>query len=193
MTAPAERAWRVFPWDPRASDGDPFSAAYRPPVQGSGRFDLPGLTAGVLYLAETPEHAIAERIHHYRGHTLEDADLVVAGHRLALVSVMLPADVREGIADLCDARVLVRLRVRPDDTASRQRRTTQRIAAAVQSKGHTGLRWWSAFFGDWHAVVLFRDGLERALTFDTPEPLSFHHQHLRDAAASLGVVLPRAA
>jgi hypothetical protein len=182
----------VFPWDPRASDGSPFSASHPPTGQGSGRFDLPGHPAGVLYSAETPEHAIAERIQQYRGGVLDDADLVVARRRLALVSMALPAELGDGVADLCDPRVLVRLRVRPDDTASRHRRATQRISAAVHARGHTGLRWWSAFFGDWHAVVLFRDRLHAPPTCSAPEPLSIHHQQLRDAAGLLGIRLGRA-
>lgn len=193
MTVPPERVWRVFPWDPGAADGEPFSASYVPPEQGSGRFGLPDRASTVLYSAETPAHAIAERIHYFRGHALAEADLVVAGHRLALVSMRLPSELREAVADLCDPRVLVRLRVRPDDTASRHRRATQRVAAAVRARGHAGLRWWSAFFGDWHSVVLFRDRLEEPLTYDTPEPLSLAHEHVRDAARLLGIGLARAA
>jgi hypothetical protein len=160
--------------------------------QGAGRFDLRDRQAGVLYSAETPEHAIAEQVQHFRGHTLEEGDLTVAGRRLALVSMALPSDVREGVADLCDPTVLVRLRVRPDETASRHRATTQRIAASVHARGHAGLRWWSAFFGDWHAVVLFRDRVSGPLACSAPEPLSLRHDGLREAARQLGVVLARA-
>lgn len=185
--------WRVFPWDPRAGDGEPFSPSYLPPGQGSGRFDLPGHPDGVLYTAETPEHAIAERIQQYRGGVLDDADLVVARHRLAIVAMDVPPGLGDGVADLCDPRVLVTLGVRPDDTASRHRPTTQRIAAAVYAGGHTGLRWWSAFFGDWHAVVLFRDRLARRPRFDAPEPLTLAHRALREAADLLGLGLTRRA
>jgi hypothetical protein len=191
MPPAGQRVWRAFPWDPRARDDEPFSPSYLPMGQGSGRFDLPGRPDGVLYTAETPEHAIAERIQQYRGRVLEDADLVVARHRLALVAMEVPLELREGVADLCDARVLVKLRVRPDDTASRHRATTQRIAASVYAGGHTGLRWWSAFFGDWHAVVLFRDRLAARPRFDVPEPLTPGHQALRDAAGLLGLALAR--
>src|SRR6266511_953811 len=31
--------WRVFPWDPGAKLGEPFSPSYIHPNQGSGRFD----------------------------------------------------------------------------------------------------------------------------------------------------------
>jgi hypothetical protein len=43
---------------------------------------LPAVPGGVLYLAETPEHAVAEAIQHYRGQWLDAADLIVAGHPL---------------------------------------------------------------------------------------------------------------
>jgi hypothetical protein len=146
----------------------------------------------VLYSAETPEHAIAEQVQHFRGHTLEEEDLTVAGHRLALISMTLPSELCEGIADLCDPKVLVRLRVRPDETASRHRATTQRIAASVHARGHAGLRWWSAFFGDWHAVVLFRDRLDETLTYSTPDPLTLRHDGLRESARLIGLTLARA-
>jgi hypothetical protein len=52
--------WRVFPWDPAAPDGAPYSARYVPPTgtQTGGRFDLGDVP--VLYLAEQPEQALAE-------------------------------------------------------------------------------------------------------------------------------------
>ena len=191
MSAPPKRVWRVCPWDPEASAGDPFSPQYVPSSQGGGRFDLRALPGGALYLAETPEHAVAERIQHLRGQVLEDADLVVARHRLALVSATLRDDARDAVADLCDPKVLLRLGVRPDETASRHRTTTQRIAAKVHSREHCGLRWWSAFFGDWHTVVLFRDRLSPPLSYETPVALTPGHPALRDAAALLGVGIAR--
>jgi hypothetical protein len=187
------RVWRVHPWDPDAPAGAPFSPQYVPAGQGGGRFDLPGLPAGVLYLAETPEHAVAERIQQYRGQPLEDVDLFGARRRLALVAVTLPDDAREGVADLCDPQVLLRLGARADDTASRHRLTTQRIAANVHQRKHTGLRWWSAFFGDWHAVVIFRDRVKAGLVYGTPEPLTLDHPALHDAASALGVRIGRPA
>jgi hypothetical protein len=192
VSQPPERVWRVFPWDPRARAGEPFSADHVPAGQGAGRFDLRGRLAGVLYSAETPEHAIAEQIQHFRGQVLEDRDLVAAGHRLALVPIALPADLSARVADLCDPKLLVRLRVGPDATASRHRATTQEIAGAVHTRGHAGLRWWSAFFGDWHVVVLFRDRIAVPLEYGAPEPLSLRHEGLRDAARQLGLALARA-
>jgi hypothetical protein len=177
----------VHPWDPAAPPDAPFSPRYVPSGQGSGRFDLPGATSGVLYLAETPEHAVAERIQHYRGQVLEDDDVFAARTRLAIVPVVLSAAVRDRIADLCDPAVLVRLGVGADETASRHREKTQQISGLVYERRHTGLRWWSAFFGDWHTVVLFRDRVKGGLAYGTPEAITLEHPALRDAASLLGV------
>jgi hypothetical protein len=189
VTPPPARAWRVFPWDRDAAPGEPFSPEYVPQGQGKGRFDLPGVPGGVLYAAETAEHAVAELVQQYRGQTLDEADLIVAGRRLAVVAVALPGAVRRGVLDLCDPEELVRLGVRPDETASRDRRATQRIGAAVHAAGHTGLRWWSAFSGDWHTVMLFRDRLTAPPAFETPEALTLDHPALREAARELGIAV----
>lgn len=191
MTAPPERVWRVCPWDPAAPPGAAFSAAHVPPAPGKGRFDLPGVPGGVLYLSETPEHAVAESIQHYRGQELDEADLRILGHRLALVDVRLPPDVRAGAIDLCDPEVLVRLGIRPDRTASRDRHVTQAIAADIHRAGHAGLRWWSALVGDWHGIVLFRDRLNPGLEFGAPEPLRLEHPAVREATSALGIAVAR--
>lgn len=193
MTAAPARAWRVFPWDPEAAAGERFSPSYVPPAQGKGRFDLPGVPGGVLYLAETPEHAVAELVQQYRGQSLDDADLVAAGRRLALVAAALPDPLRESVLDLCDPGRLVALGVRPDETASRDRRATQRIGAGVHAAGHAGLRWWSAFSGDWHTLLLFRDRISQPLAFEAPEPLVLDHPALREAARALGIEVAGAA
>jgi hypothetical protein len=189
LTAIPERLWRVFPWDPEASEGDPFSATYMPAMQVRGRFDLPGVPGGVLYLAESPEHAVAEMIQHYRGQVLDSADLRAGGHALALLGLRIAQPFRGDVVDLCDPRVLVRLGIRPDQTASRDRATTQRIAAMIHAAGHAGLRWWSALAGDWHTVVLFRDRLRTPLDADAPEPLTLEHPAVREAARALGIAL----
>jgi hypothetical protein len=187
VTAPPERVWRVFPWDPNAPAGARFSPGFVPATQGQGRFDLPGRPGGVLYAAETAEHAVAEMIQHFRGQRLAPADLRVGGHRLALVDLALPGPVRERIVDLCDPAVLVRLGLHPDATASHDRRITQPIAAAIHAARPPGLRWWSAFTGDWHMVVLFRDRLEPALEQGRPQGLAIHHPAVSGAARALGI------
>jgi hypothetical protein len=191
VNVPDAVTWRVFPWDRRAGEDEPFWAGWVPPTQGQGRFDLPGTPGGVMYLAETPEHAVGEMIQHYRGQRLDAGDLRVAGHALALVRVTVPALVTGRVVDLCDPQVLVRLGLRPDATASGNRRTTQRIAAGIHAAGYAGLRWWSALLGDWHTLVLFRDQLGAALRFGTPEPLSLSHAAVREAMRALGLSVAR--
>jgi hypothetical protein len=73
--------WRVFPWDPAAAEGDRFSAGFVPGGQGRNRFDLPGQPRGVIYLAESEEHAVAEMIQAYRNspEPLTNGDLTAWG------------------------------------------------------------------------------------------------------------------
>lgn len=184
------RLWRVFPWDPDAAPGTPFSATATPKGQGSGRFDVPHLTP-VRYLAESPEHAVGERIQTLRGQRVTDADLLWHGRRLALVGATLtcsPAD--GGIVDLCDPQALIRFDCRPDLLASRDRRRTQAIAERLYAAGTTGFRWWSSVAGDWHATILFANRVAAgALVWDDPQPLSVQHDAVRAAAAILGIEL----
>lgn len=100
--------------------------------------------------------------------------------------VTAPRDVLAGLVDLCDPSELLRHGLRPDQTASRDRRVTQIIATTLHAAGHAGLRWWSALFGDWHTVVLFRD-LAGDLEFGAPEPLSLEHAAVREAMRALGI------
>lgn len=189
MTLPAPVLWRVFPWDPEAAHGVRYSPPFTSSIQGKGRFDLPGHPEGVLYLAETADHAVGERIQGFRGQTLGDRDLMMEGHRLAVVSVSLSDAVREEVVDLCDPGELVRHGVRPDDTASRDRRLTQGIAAAIHARGREGLRWWSVFFGEWHTIVLFRDRWAEPPGYGEPEPLSMGHAAVCEAARALGIAV----
>lgn len=188
MSRARSEAWRVFPWDREARAGAPFSASWVPRAQGQGRFDRPHTGAGVVYLAETPVHAVAERIQHYRGQTLDDRDLFVSGYRLALVRAEISADLFERLADLCDPATLLEMDIRPDETAAADRRTTQSIAARVYVARFVGLRWWSALRGEWHTLVLFPDRVEGlAIRFDVPEPLHLSHDAVVMASRELGI------
>lgn len=187
MSIAAGLWWRVFPWEPQAEEGQPFSASFVPGGQGRGRLDLPGSPFGVLYLAELPEHAVAEAIQPYRNQTLDEADLRLEGCALALVSAGLSHDVRAGVVDLCDPAELVRLLVRPDELAARTRATSQRVSRTVYAAGHTGLRWWSTFFGEWHAVVLFLDRLAEPPAYGTPRPISLADPALVEATRRLDI------
>jgi hypothetical protein len=180
--------WRAFPWDPLARAGAPFSASFVPEHQGQGRFDVQ--RSLVVYLAESPEHAVAEKLQGYRGRVLREPHLRPAGHGLALASARLSASARADIADLCDPDELARRRIRPDTLASRDYRRTRAIAEALYEDLRAGLRWWSAFSGDWHTIVAFCGRLGGAgLVFGEPEPLGLNHPVVRTAAAELGVRL----
>ena len=181
--------WGVFPWDREGREGAPFSPSYIPPTIGRGRFDLPVACSPVLYLAESPEHALAEALQPWRNRPFRTAHLRQAGHPLALVDVQLDADADEELVDLCDPATLRRRRLQPDRVASRHRRKTQPIAASIWDSGNVGLRWWSSFRGDWHSVVLFTARVGRSLHFGEPREVSADTPALHEATAALGMPL----
>ncbi len=181
------RYWRVVPWDPDVDEGRPFSPSHVPPTTGRGRFDLPAACSPVLYVAESPEHAVAEALQPWRSRPLRKPHLLRAGRPLALVGVDLAADRASELADLCDPGVLGSLGVSADRVASRDRRRTQAVAASVWDSGHAGLRWWSWFRGDWRGVALFTARTGRSVRFGRPEVLSPETPALREAAAALGM------
>lgn len=184
----AHKLWRVFPWDPGAKPGDPLSPSYIPSQSGYGRFDLDrGLDASTWYFAGTPEHAVAERIQDLRNRTLSDDMLFERGHRLAIVPVDLARRIRP--LNLCDPIELARLGVPPDRLAYRDRDVTRAIAARLyRDTPAKGLRWWSAFFGEWHTTALFSDRLrDGELEFGAPEPLGRDSPAVVSAAAALAI------
>lgn len=170
--------WRVFPWDPAAKAGAPFSPSYVHPKQGSGRFDVSGKL--VVYLAETAVHAVAEKLQRFRGQKVDRKDLRESGYELALVECALET---AKIANLCDPAVLVKYGIAPDVLASREITKTQPVAAALLKEGFAGLRWWSALSGDWHTIVVF----EGRIDYGAPEPLTIGHKAVQDASAALGI------
>jgi hypothetical protein len=106
--------------------------------------------------------------------------LIESGQTLALVECELG---KIKLADLCDPAILVKHDVRPDALASRETTKTQAVAARLLKAGYAGLRWWSAFSGDWHTVVVF----EGKIDYRQPEPLTLSHSAVRDASAALGI------
>ncbi len=179
--------WRRFPWDPHAAAGQPFSPAYTPPSHGRGRFDLPNTEGGVLYLAETPEHAVGEWLARFRTAGVDQADLLHAGRGQAVAGVRHSLET-DSIANLCDSELLARFGFPPDQLAVRDRRLTQPVATTLHDAGFWGLRWWSAFGGEWHTVALFSDRVPPgALEWQQPEPLNLSHPALVTAAEWLAV------
>jgi hypothetical protein len=128
----------------------------------------------------------------YRNQTLGEEDLIILGNRIALVEVTLESPIESRIVDLCEPEVLVRMDIAPDEVAARERRTTQQIAERLFAAGWAGLRWWSAFFGEWHGTVLFLDRMaDGSLSYGTPEPLRLTDDAVEEAAQLLGIQLIR--
>ena len=169
------------------NEGSLFSPSHIPPTTGRGRFDLPPACSPVLYVAESPEHAIAEAIQPWRNHPLRQPHLLRAGRPLALVGVRMAPSTASELADLCQPAVLGRLGLSADRVASRHWRRTQAIAASVWDSGHAGLRWWSSFRGDWHGIALFTARMKEGVRFGNPEVLSAGNPALQEAAAALGM------
>lgn len=161
-----------------------------PGGQGRNRFDLLGSARGAIYFAETEEHAVAEMIQAYRNlpTPLTNDDLTAWGHRLALASVTFAPEIWAGIADLCVPATLDQLGITADIPAHRDRKRTQQIASILYDRQHTGLRWWSAFRGEWHSVVLFHDRLPPgAISYGTPIPLDITSPAVLAAARLLDI------
>jgi hypothetical protein len=89
--------------------------------------------------------------------------------------------------DFCDPVVLSERGVRPDTTASLHREITQPLANLAWKSGAFGVRWWSAFWGDWHTVVLFTARAGDRIEFGDPIPLAPGEPALRQAAELLGI------
>ncbi len=179
--------WRVFPWDPGARGGARFSPSFLPKSTGRGRFDLPRTLSDVLYLAETPDHAVGEALQPWRNRSLKPYHLIRAGLPLALVEVTLPMASVGKLADLCDPAHLAETGPPPDRAASRLRERTQPLAWEAWEAGHHGLRWWSSFWGDWHTVVLFTARMPEGLRFGAPVTLGPDHPAVTGAADLLGM------
>lgn len=134
---------RVFPWHPDAAEGERFSAAFVPGGQGGNRFDLPGVARGVIYLAESEEHAVAEKIQAYRNlpAPLSNDDLTEWGQGLALVSATLVPEVWRHLADLCEPATLRDLGITAETPALRNRERTRQLAVDLYAREYLGLRW----------------------------------------------------
>lgn len=187
--------WRVFPYDETALPGEPFTAGFVAPNQGAGRFDIPDLTP-VSYLAESPAHAVAEILQGLRNQRLDDADLIRFGHRFALTSVTIDIsskdEQRSILPDLCDPRMLTHYDIRPDILASSDFAQTRAAARRLFEAKCLGFRWWSALFGDWHAIVVFHTRLRgKSIRFGTPDPLTLQSAAVLEAARRLAIQIQK--
>ena len=183
--------WRAFHWNPDAADGEPFSVRSVPPVekQSGGSYD--NNATAVLYLAEYPEHVVAEVLRQFRGRPLKTPHLRQHGLPLSLVEVTIPGEIAVGIADLGDPVVLLRYGLRADTLAlpESERAVTQAVSRKLYNEGLQGFLWWSAIHGGWHSTVLFvkRVPLER-LGFGAPTILDIEHPAVITAAQELRMV-----
>lgn len=190
----ALRLWRVFPWDPAASPGEPFSPSYIPPRQVSGRFDLGGDPL-VLNLAESPAHAIGEHIQSGRARQLGPDDLMENGRPLAMVEVTICPPASGIVADLCKPRELSRFGCRPDQLMSRKLLWTQSLSQRLHRAGLFGFRVWSALTGDWHSTILFMDRVSTDATVNYGSPMwaTLDHPAVRYAAWLLDIAVESSA
>jgi hypothetical protein len=187
-SANSPRFWRIFPWDSGAKPGAQFSPEFIPTGQGSGRFDLED-SPPVLDLAESPAHAIAEKLQRYRGRQIGWPELRESGHPLSLVEVIMNLPESARIVDLCDPAALTRHGCRPDELMSRDIARTQAASLRLHESGLCGFKVWSALTGDWHSTFLFVDRLlpARHLSFATPLRIDFDMAPFREAAELLGL------
>jgi hypothetical protein len=158
--------------------------------QGAGRHDDPA-RYGAFYTARSPEAAVAESIAAFRGRDIDEDDLELAdGSRLALATY---DDTAVGpLTDLDDPAVLLAEGWRPSGVASRDRRTTQAMAARVFATGAPGISWWSTIDSAWTNATLFAERTIElgALTIaGEPEQLSLRHPALVAAADHLVIGL----
>jgi hypothetical protein len=180
--------WRVFPWEPDAEAGEPFSPSYINPCQEDGRYDLGGKPL-ILNLAESPTHAIAEQIQGRHGRHLRAGDLTESGRPLAIVRVTIGDD-WSAIPDLSLPHALHRFDCRPDQLMSRDPKCSQRLSRRLHQRGVPGFRVWSALSGDWHCTVLFMDrAVNLSLTFGRPRRLTFRSRGVAQAARVLDIAL----
>jgi hypothetical protein len=80
------------------------------------------------------------------------------------------------------------IRLRPDELAHHDRRTTQAIARRLYLQRHAGLRWWSSLTGAWHSTVVFTDREAPGdVRFGAPERLTLEHPAVLAALPILGI------
>lgn len=182
------RLWRVLPWDPSATAGEPGGALWAPrALQGTGRHDAPDLY-GCLYLSEAAVSAVAEMLAPFRGTgDLQPELLVRAGRPLALAELEL--DAHAVLVDFDDPAVLTAETLRPSIVATGRREITQAYAVR-QFERHpdaAGLRWWSTLEASWIHVTLFDRALD-AVSVRGVRILAVDDEAVTIAATRLGLI-----
>lgn len=172
-------AYRVAPHDPKARRRAPGHSLYVHPAQGGGRWDNPDSYL-VLYLAASPECAVAEV---FQGLSVWRAEMLLhpaSGLERALLTVELPAPTRW--CDLDDAQTLVEFATRPSRVVTKNTASTQFLAQRIFDSGrYAGIRWWSSVDADMVVYALWdmtdvRAVRSEALTVDHPALTAAAHR-----------------
>jgi hypothetical protein len=175
------KLFRVCPHDPSAPRGTPGHPLFVPAIQGAGRLDNADLYE-VLYVADAPEAAVAERF----GNLAVWTDAMLAPPRSlsrgAMSLVEYDAE-KVRVQDLDDASELVRLSLRPSEVVTRDRARTQRWAAGIWRENRwDGIRWWSYYASHWGSFGLWTHS---KLRVSSVTPLSRSHPAVVAAGATV--------
>jgi hypothetical protein len=146
--------YRVFPYLPSASRGQPGHPLYVHPAQGDGRFDNPAHYLA-WYMAAEAVSAVGESfadLSEWRDEMFEFPH-IPSSHK-ALGVYDLPDDLP--YVDLDDPQRLVDLGVRPSQVVERNRPYTHALALRIYMEAkYNGIRWWSFHRPQWHAYCLW--------------------------------------
>jgi hypothetical protein len=134
---------------------------FRWPHQGGGRIDDPMKDYLVLYLADTPEAAVAEVFGRYPEWRSAIFDVPPGAPQKARRALFTYRG-DPSICDLDDSRRLVECGLRPSRVVTRDRTVTQEWARAIYEREtpdgereFSGLSWWSYYNPDWSSIGLW--------------------------------------
>lgn len=179
----------MFPFLADVPAGDSGGPLYVPRErQGAGRHDQPD-HYGALYVSRVAASAIAERIQAFRGQTLNDSDLRLAGGAQFALATFDDSTLGR-IVDLDDPAELSIRQLRPSLVATRDRGVTRGIALRIFEERVPGFGWWSTLDAAWPNVTLFAERASARLALvGQPERLTVAHPQVRLAADAIGVRL----
>jgi hypothetical protein len=187
--------YRIFTESAGAHPGEPGHHSYIPHMQTTGRWDNAN-EYGLIYLAQSPEGAVAEVFGELPQWGPTMFDVPHLGGRRALATFSMPDDLP--ILDLDDAQTLVEQHLRPTQVVIRNPAFTQTFAlrafrehTAAGERRYAGIRWWSFWRPQWAVLALWvQPGEPYPLQLQGIDQLTLDHAAVRDAAKAL--VRPRA-
>ncbi len=183
--------FRIFDWDGAAA-GDSFGGPLHVPVQmqGKGRHDIPELD-GVLYCALSDVCAVVEAIQAFRGTTLATADFRMPGGKLRRALAWLEV-AGLTIPDLANPELLSAHGWSATQVVSRDRTTTQHMAATLFREGAAGFAWPSAISAECRNVTLFQGRVRDVMVVKGPVvPLDTSLPAVQRAAVLLAIPIER--